>query len=110
MVKDNIIIDYSFNVGHRHCEEILLNKHCIYGCDIYVTMEPCIACLFLCTRMRVKNIFFGCYNAEYGALGGKFFGLNLFKSISKPNTFGGFFAITFGIYLKNFFLLKRLIR
>lgn len=56
-------------------------------CDIYVTLEPCPMCAWAIINSRIKNVYFGSYDTNYGALGSK---IDLRKiANSKLNVFGG---------------------
>ena len=46
------------------------------GCQIYVTVEPCILCLGAILQSRIKRVVFGCANEQEGAL-------SLLKTIEK---------------------------
>ncbi len=41
------------------------------GCDIYVTLEPCVMCSGAILSARMDNVIFGAYDPEYGAAGGR---------------------------------------
>jgi tRNA(adenine34) deaminase len=52
-----------------HAEVIALSISCarlkqnrLYGCDLYVTLEPCPLCISACLLMRVKKVVFGAYS------------------------------------------------
>ena len=38
-------------------------------CDMYVTLEPCPMCASAIIQSRIKNVYFGSYDTQYGALG-----------------------------------------
>ena len=38
-------------------------------CDMYVTLEPCPMCAWAIIQSGIKNLYFGSYNTQYGALG-----------------------------------------
>ena len=55
-------------------------------CDMYVTLEPCPMCGWAILQSRIKNLYFGSYDNQYGA----FSIANLNKiSDSKTTVFGG---------------------
>ena len=56
-------------------------------CDLYVTLEPCPMCAWAIINSRIKNVYFGSYDANYGALGSKI-DLRKFAN-SKLNVYGG---------------------
>lgn len=56
-------------------------------CDMYVTLEPCPMCGWAILQSRVKNLYFGSYNSQYGAFSSS---INLTKiSNTKTNIYGG---------------------
>ncbi|MBQ8168805.1 nucleoside deaminase [bacterium] len=56
-------------------------------CDLYVTLEPCPMCAWAIINSRIKNVYFGSYDINYGALGSK---IDLRKiTNSKLNVYGG---------------------
>ena len=38
------------------------------GCDLYVTLEPCIMCVGAMIQARIRRLVFGCYDAKAGAV------------------------------------------
>lgn len=36
------------------------------GCDMYVTLEPCIMCYGAALNSRIDNIYFGAYDSKFG--------------------------------------------
>ncbi len=56
-------------------------------CNLYVTLEPCPMCAWAILNSRIKAVYFGAYDTNYGALGSK---LNLVQySVHKPDIYGG---------------------
>ena len=41
----------------------------LYGCDVYVTLEPCAMCAGAMINSRVDNVFFGAYDQKAGCCG-----------------------------------------
>lgn len=37
-------------------------------CDMYVTLEPCPMCASAIIQSRIKNLYFGSYDTQYGCL------------------------------------------
>lgn len=35
------------------------------GCDLYVTLEPCVMCYGACLNARIGNIYFGAYDGKF---------------------------------------------
>ena len=46
-----------------------LNNWRLDDCEIYVTLEPCPMCAWAILQSRIKAIYFGSYDTQYGALG-----------------------------------------
>lgn len=38
-------------------------------CELYVTLEPCPMCAWAILQSRIKSVYFGSYDKQYGALG-----------------------------------------
>ena len=38
-------------------------------CEIYVTLEPCPMCAWAILQSRIKSVYFGSYDTQYGAFG-----------------------------------------
>lgn len=100
VVKDGEVIASAFNSKERdfdvtsHAEilaireaEKKLGRWRLEDCDLYVTLEPCPMCAWAIINSRIKNVYFGSYDANYGALGSK---IDLRKiANSKLNVYGG---------------------
>lgn len=46
-----------------------LGKWRLEDCEMYVTLEPCPMCAWAIVQSRLKTVYFGSYDANYGALG-----------------------------------------
>ena len=75
VVKDNKIIGRGYNrreklqLATAHAEITAIERACkklkswrLDGCDIYVTLEPCVMCLGAVINARIDNMYFGCYD------------------------------------------------
>lgn len=84
IVKDKKIIAAAVNKKEKNLDvtshaEILalreaakkLNSWRLDDCDLYVTLEPCPMCAWAIINSRIKNVYFGSYDLNYGALGSK---------------------------------------
>eukprot|EP00457_Paulinella_chromatophora_P012734 gb/GEZN01012967.1/.p1 GENE.gb/GEZN01012967.1/~~gb/GEZN01012967.1/.p1 ORF type:complete len:331 (-),score=36.96 gb/GEZN01012967.1/:52-1011(-) len=65
----------------RHCEFEAIDfilLHCkldvsvLVGCDLYVTVEPCIMCASALRLVRIGRVFYGCANQRFGGNGSVF--------------------------------------
>lgn len=56
-------------------------------CELYVTLEPCPMCAWAILQSRIKTVYFGSYDTQYGALGSV---LDLRKQANSPmKIYGG---------------------
>ncbi|MBR2525821.1 nucleoside deaminase [bacterium] len=78
-----------------------LKRWRLNDCDMYVTLEPCPMCASAIIQAGIKNLYFGSYNTQYGALGSA---LDLRKvHNSKMNVYGGILEEACDEILKDFF-------
>lgn len=98
--KKGVILSYTSNKKEKtnditnHAEIIAireasgkLNNSRLSSCNLYVTLEPCPMCAWAIINSRIKNVYFGAYNLNYGAFGSK---INLNNiSQNKVNVYGG---------------------
>jgi len=70
----------------REAEKVLNNWR-LEDCDLYVTLEPCPMCATAIINSRIKNVYFGSYDLNYGALGSKIDLRGIYNS--KLNVYGG---------------------
>lgn len=62
----------SRNASHsavEHAELVAIERACkalddwrLVGCDLYVTLEPCVMCLGACYNARIRTVYFGAYD------------------------------------------------
>lgn len=52
----------------RQAEEYL-GAWRLEDCEMYVTLEPCPMCAWAIIQSRIKTVYFGSYDRNYGALG-----------------------------------------
>ena len=69
------------------CAEQKLSNWRLEDCDLYVTLEPCPMCAWAIINSRIKNVYFGSFDTNYGALGSKIDLREIAKS--KLNVYGG---------------------
>ena len=85
IVKDNKIIAGAYNMREKkqnalyHAEFLAINKACkklksfrLDNCEMYVTLEPCPMCCGAIINARLKKIYFGCKDNNYGCAGSKY--------------------------------------
>lgn len=65
----------------------LLKNWRLDDCELYVTLEPCPMCAWAILQARIKTVYFGSFDKQYGALGSV---LDLRKQAnSKLKVYGG---------------------
>ena len=120
VVKDGEVVGRGFNapISRRdpsaHAEMLALrdaarnmNNYRLVGCELFVTLEPCVMCVGAMFHARIARVVFGAYDAKTGAAGSV---LNLFAT-SQLNHHarieGGVLAEECGAVLSNFFSARR---
>ena len=68
---------------------------------MYVALEPCPMCAWAIIQSRLKAVYFGSYDLQYGALGSKIDLRTLYNSGLK--VYGGIMEEKCDIILKKFF-------
>ena len=118
IIKDGEIISSAFNQKEAtndvtaHAEilaireaEQELGKWRLDDCEMYVTLEPCPMCAWAIINSRIKTVYFGSYDDNYGALGSK---TDLRKiANSKLKVFGGIMEDECDKILKEYFVKLR---
>lgn len=77
VVKNGEIISRAHNTRNKsknateHAELVAISRACkklgdwrLTGCDLYVTLEPCVMCLGACFNARISNVYFGAYDTS----------------------------------------------
>lgn len=75
VVKNGQVIARAHNTRNasrnavEHAELVAIERACkklndwrLSGCDLYVTLEPCVMCLGACYNARIANVYFGAYD------------------------------------------------
>lgn len=100
IVKNNEIISSACNEKEKnndpsaHAEilairqtALILDNWRLDNCELYVTLEPCPMCAWAIIQSRIKTVYFGSFDKQYGALGSA---LDLRKPAnSKLKVYGG---------------------
>lgn len=114
IVQNGVIVASAFNQKEAqndvtaHAEilaireaEQKLGRWRLDDCEMYVTLEPCPMCAWAIINSRIKALYFGSYDLNYGALGSK---LDLRKiANSKLKVFGGIMEDECDNILKEYF-------
>ncbi len=118
IVKDGEIIASAHNQKEAlhdvtaHAEILALREAAVQcknwrlnDCEMYVTLEPCPMCAWAIINARIKSVYFGSYDLQYGALGSA---MDLRKNaISNLQVYGGIQEDECGALLEVFFAEKR---
>ena len=91
IVKDGIVIAKAHNLRESskqacaHAEILAIEKACkkldawrLEGCDMYVTLEPCVMCAGAIINARIRKLYIGAMDEKGGAVGSK---INILKDI-----------------------------
>lgn len=119
IVKDGQVISKAFNEtitmtdASSHAEIIAIRRACkklenyrLTGCDLYVTLEPCMMCLGAILEARIKNLYIGLLDYKKGACISKMQLHNSSLSYHKLNVFYEESKI-YKFLLQNFFKTLR---
>jgi len=78
-----------------------LNNWRLNDCTMYVTLEPCPMCAWAIIQSRIKAVYFGSYDLNYGALNSKIDLRNIVDS--KLEVYGGIMEKECNELLEKFF-------
>lgn len=118
IVKDDKVISYAYNKRERsndataHAEILAIKKACkklkdfrLLGCDMYVTLEPCVMCTGAILNSRIENVYFGAYISN-GSISAKELSERA-ELNHKTNFVGGFLEKENSELVTNYFKNKR---
>jgi len=120
IVKDGKVIAKAFNIRETskdatsHAEIIAIKKACealggwrLIGCEMYVTLEPCLMCSGAILQSRIEKLYIGTMDPKAGAAGSV---LNVFEDYwfhHKCEVNYGILQEECSTILKDFFRRKR---
>lgn len=120
VVKNQKIIGQGFNSSvasndpTQHAEIMALREaarnlgnYRLPGCELYVTLEPCIMCAGAMMHARIARLIYGAADPKTGACGSV---VNVFSETRlnhHTQVIGGVLAGQCGLILREFFLAKR---
>ena len=120
IVKDDKIIARGHNQREinqspiGHAEIIAINKASkklkswrLEGCDIYVTLEPCIMCSGAIIQSRISKVYYGASDPKGGALGSSINVLEAKNINHHPEVISGVMQEECSKIITNYFKLKR---
>jgi tRNA(adenine34) deaminase len=120
VVKDGAIIGRGYNRPisssdpTAHAEVVAmreaaatLGNYRLPGCDLYVTLEPCVMCVGAMAHARIGRVVFGARDPKTGACG-SIVDLPALATFNHHGTFeGGLLAEECGAVLRDFFAARR---
>lgn len=65
---DNDVTSHAEILAIRKAEKVLNNWR-LDDCEMYVTLEPCPMCAWAILQSRIKTVYFGSFDKNYGAFG-----------------------------------------
>ena len=120
VVKNGAIIGRGFNAPisrhdpSAHAEMMALREAAQYlsnyrlvGCELFVTLEPCVMCVGAMFHARIARVVFGAHDPKTGACGSV---VDLFaepRLNHHTEVCGGVLADECGLMLSNFFAMRR---
>ena len=120
VVKDGGIVGHGFNAPisrhdpSAHAEMMALRdaaqnvgNYRLVGCELYVTLEPCLMCVGAMFHARIARVIFGASDPKTGAAGSV---LDLFEEQRlnhHAEVLGGVLAAECGSVLSQFFAARR---
>lgn len=120
VVKDGEIVGEGFNQpigGHdptAHAEIMALRdagrrlgNYRLPGCDLYVTLEPCVMCTGAIFHARIRRVVFGARDPKTGAAGSVIDLYGETRLNHHAEYIGGVLAETCGSLLSDFFAARR---
>ena len=120
IVKDDKIIARGHNqretkqspIGHAEIVAInkaakKLNSWRLEGCDIYVTLEPCIMCSGAIIQSRINKVYYGASDPKGGALGSSINVLEAKNINHHPEVISGVLQEECSKIITNYFKAKR---
>jgi len=120
VVKDDKIIARGHNQRETnqspigHAEIIAINKASkklkswrLEGCDIYVTLEPCIMCSGAIIQSRISKVYYGAFDPKGGALGSSINVLEAKNINHHPEVISGVMQEECSKIITNYFKAKR---
>ncbi len=86
-----------------------LNTKFLTGCELYVTVEPCLMCGGAVLLSRIEKIYFGAFEPKFGAAGSIYNILEDNKYNHKPEVYSGIYAKESADLLTKYFNQKRIL-
>ncbi len=84
-----------------------LANYRLTGCELYVTLEPCLMCASALVHARVDRVVFGTWDVQFGAAGSLIDAFRLPGLNHRVDAFGGVLAQECSQMLADFFARQR---
>jgi len=120
VVKNDVIIGRGYNQVEKlndataHAEIIALTaasnhlkSKILSGCDLYVTIEPCLMCTGALLLSKIENLYFAAYEPKTGACGSLYNIPDENKLNHKVNVYSGIYETEAKTLIQEFFEKKR---
>jgi tRNA(adenine34) deaminase len=120
VVRDGRVVGSGYNLRERardavrHAEIDAISTACralgawrLTGCDLYVTLEPCLMCAGAIYQARLGRVFFGAPDPKAGAMGSLYRVHEDARLNHRLPVQGGILEAECATLLKNFFRAKR---
>lgn len=117
IVRNGKVVSRAYNSRERkqnalhHAEILAINKACkklksfrLDDCEMYVTLEPCPMCSGAIVNARLKKVYFGCPDLNYGCAGSKYNFLQDKTFEHLVDVEGGLLSNECSSLIKNFFV------
>ena len=121
IVKNDVVLAKAHNkkeknncaISHAEIECIKkatkkINNWNLSGCDLYVTLEPCIMCSGAIINSRIENVYYATNDPKGGALGSNIDVTKIKKLNHYPKVFSGLLKNECSQILKEYFKEKRI--
>lgn len=120
VVKDGVIIGRGYNAPisrhdpSAHAEMQALREAAQYignyrlpGCELFVTLEPCLMCAGAIMHARIARVVFGAHDYKTGVCGSVMDAFAELRLNHHAEVVGGVLAEECGSMLSNFFAMRR---
>jgi tRNA(adenine34) deaminase len=120
IVSGKEVISTGFNLRETrktataHAEIVAIERACealgrwnLTGCDLYVTLEPCMMCAGAIINARIRSLYFGAFDPKAGVCGSVTDVFRLAQLNHRVTVYGGIMEDECAALLTEFFQKKR---
>ncbi len=104
--KTNNPLGHAETLAIKKASEVL-NDWQLVGCDLYVTIEPCLMCAGAIIQSRINRVIYGAPDIKGGAFGSSLNVLDAKNINHRPEIIGGILADECSQIIKDYFKSKR---